>query len=48
MYFPSQPVTSMRLIGFKDNFFTGPEAGDRNGLRAQDRNREEMTMSDHL
>jgi hypothetical protein len=24
MYFPSQPVTSMRLIGFEDNFFAGP------------------------
>jgi hypothetical protein len=29
MYFPSQPVTSMRLIGFEDNFFAGPAEAER-------------------
>jgi len=29
MYFPSQPVTSMRLIGFEDNFFATPAGAKR-------------------
>jgi hypothetical protein len=29
MYFPSQPVTSMRQIGFEDNFFVGPTEAER-------------------
>jgi hypothetical protein len=29
MYFPSQPVTSMRLIGFEDNFFARPAGAKR-------------------
>ena len=29
MYFPSQPATSMRLIGFEDNFFAGPAEAER-------------------
>jgi hypothetical protein len=29
MCFPSQPVTSMRLIGFEDNFFACPAEGER-------------------
>jgi len=29
MYFPSQPVNSMRQIGFEDNFFAGPAEAER-------------------
>ena len=29
MYFPSQPVTSMRQIGFEDNFFAWPAEAER-------------------
>ena len=29
IYSPSQPVTSMRKIGFEDNFFAGPAEAER-------------------
>jgi len=44
MYFPSQPVTSMRLIGFEDNFFAGPAEAERSKKKLNYKEMRELSL----